>query len=41
MSYVVIGYPIVLIALVAYTAWVLARGRRLSRQVPEEHRRWM
>ena len=41
MSYVLVGYPLAVASLLGYTLWVLARGRRLSRQVPEEHRRWM
>jgi len=41
VSYVLIGYPLAVAALAGYTVWVLVRGRRLSRQVPEQQRRWM
>lgn len=35
------GYVIVIGALIAYSAWVLVRGRRLSKRVPPEDRRWL
>ena len=38
---VAIGYAIAILAIVAYAAWVVVRGRRLSKQVPPEDRRWM
>jgi hypothetical protein len=40
-SNVVIGYVFVIGALIAYAAWTIVRGRRLSKQVPPEERRWM
>jgi len=38
---VALGYIIVIGLLIAYAAWVLVRGRRLSKQVPAKDRRWM
>lgn len=35
------GYAIVIGSLVGYAVWVLVRGRRLSKQVPPEERRWL
>ena len=40
-TFVVAGYLVTTATLVAYSAWVLLRGRRLSRQLPPEERRWM
>lgn len=40
-SYIIAGYVATLGGLGGYAAWVLLRGRRLSRQVPPEDRRWM
>lgn len=40
-SYVAIGWLIAVVAIVAYAAVVIARGRALSRRVPPEDRRWM
>jgi hypothetical protein len=38
---VAVGYVIVIGSIIAYSAWVLVRGRRLSKQVPAEDRRWL
>jgi CcmD family protein len=40
VSYVAAGYVIVSAGIGSYVAWLLARGRRLARQVPEDRRRW-
>ncbi len=40
-GYVMAGYAVTLGGLGAYSAWVLVRGRRLSKQVPPGERRWM
>ncbi|MCB1006922.1 MAG: heme exporter protein CcmD [Acidimicrobiales bacterium] len=40
-GYVAVSYGLVLGSTVAYAAWVLVKGRRLSRQVPPEDRRWL
>jgi len=40
-SYVWLGWGITTASLVAYSAWVIARGRALSRRVPPQDRRWM
>lgn len=40
-GYVAAGYVTVLGTLAAYAWWTLRRGRRLSRQVPAEERRWL
>jgi heme exporter protein CcmD len=39
--YVWLGWGITAASLIAYTAWVLVRGRTLSRRLPPEDRRWM
>ncbi|KAA0232902.1 MAG: hypothetical protein JJLCMIEE_03523 [Acidimicrobiales bacterium] len=39
--YIIGAWAAVSAALVAYVAWILVRGRQLSRQVPPEERRWM
>ncbi len=39
--YVWLGWGITAVTLVAYTSWVLIRGRALSRRVPPQDRRWM
>jgi hypothetical protein len=39
-SYVIAAWVIVLGSIAVYAASVVARGRRLSRQVPPEDRRW-
>lgn len=40
-GYVFAGYAIVFGALASYVAWMLRRGRALSKRVPPEVRRWM
>ena len=40
MGYVIAGWLSVAAALGGYAAYTIARGRRLSRQVPPERRRW-
>jgi heme exporter protein CcmD len=40
-GYVFAGYGLTFATLVAYVAWMLRRGRSLSKQVPPEDRRWM
>ncbi len=39
-EFVTAGYIIVLSGLALYTAWVVHRGRQLSRQVPQGRRRY-
>jgi hypothetical protein len=39
-TYVIAAWVIVLGVIGLYAATVIARGRRLSRQVPPEDRRW-
>ena len=40
-GYVAVSYALVLGSSVFYAAWVIVKGRRLSRQVPTEDRRWL
>lgn len=40
-SYVTAAYVLTVMALVAYAAWVILRGRKVSRQLPPKDRRWM
>jgi hypothetical protein len=40
MGYIVAGWAISLVVLAGYAATLVTRGRRLSRQVPPERRRW-
>ena len=40
-GYIVLGWGATGAMLAAYATRLLARGRALSRQVPEEKRRWM
>jgi hypothetical protein len=40
-GYVVAGYVVTLGGIAAYAGRTLLRGRRLSKQVPPEARRWM
>jgi heme exporter protein CcmD len=40
-NFVIGAYAVTAGGVGAYVAWVLARGRRLSRQLPEGRRRWM
>jgi hypothetical protein len=39
-GYIAAGWLSALGLVGAYTAWVIVRGRRLSRRVPPEERRW-
>jgi hypothetical protein len=39
-GFIFAGYGIVAVTLSAYAWRVLSRGRKLSRQVPEDRRRW-
>ncbi len=40
-AFVTAGYLIVFVGVAVYTAWVLARGRSLTDEVPEERRRFL
>jgi hypothetical protein len=40
-GYVVAGWTITAIVLVAYAAVIIGRGRSISRKVDPERRRWM
>lgn len=40
-GYVAASYVAVFGSVIGYTAWVLVKGRRLSRQVAPEDRRWL
>ena len=40
-GYVVSGYTVVGVTLATYAAWVVRRGRQLSRRLPAGDRRWM
>jgi hypothetical protein len=39
-GYIVAGYIAAFAGLGGYAAWVLLRGRSLTRQVPADRRRW-
>ncbi|MGH9119394.1 MAG: heme exporter protein CcmD [Acidimicrobiales bacterium] len=39
-GFVVAGYGVTVAAIGGYAVWVLRRGRRLSKLVPPEERRW-
>ncbi len=39
--FVFAGYLIVFAGVAAYASWLIARGRSLSSQVPEERRRFL
>ena len=41
MSYVFAAWIIVFATVLVYAAVTIARGRRLSRQVPPDRRRWL
>jgi hypothetical protein len=41
VGFIVAAYGVVGGTLSVYVVWMLNRGRRLSRQVPEGRRRWM
>jgi hypothetical protein len=40
-NYVIAGYGFVFAGLALYTGWVLRQGRRLSRKLPPERRRFL
>jgi hypothetical protein len=40
-GYVIAGWSITAVVLIAYAGWIILRGRALSKQVPPEARRWM
>ena len=40
-GYIVAAWVITFAAVAGYSLWVLVRGRRLSREVAPEQRRWM
>lgn len=40
MGYVIVGWAVVLVGGVAYSASVILRGRRAAERVPEGQRRW-
>lgn len=40
-AYIVAAWVITFAVVAGYSLWVVARGRRLSREVPPEERRWM
>lgn len=40
-AFVISGYAIVFVGIAVYVAWVLARGRSLTDEVPEERRRFL
>ena len=40
-AYVAAGYVIVFLTVAGYAAWVIVRGRRLSKRVTPEDRRWL
>ena len=39
-GYVGLAWGVTAVALIAYAAWIIVRGRALSRRVPPEDRRW-
>jgi heme exporter protein CcmD len=40
-GYIALAWIVTFVVVGAYAAWVLRRGRELSRRVPEDERRWM
>lgn len=40
-EFVIAGYGIVFSGLAAYTAFLINRGKQLSKQVPEDRRRFL
>jgi hypothetical protein len=40
-GYIAVGYVVVFGGVLRYTVRLLARGRALSKQVPEDKRRWL
>jgi hypothetical protein len=41
LSYILSAWIVSALAIAAYCARLMQRGRRLSRAVPPEHRRWI
>jgi hypothetical protein len=41
VGYVAVCYVTVIGAVAGYAWWMLRRGRRLSREIPPEDRRWL
>jgi hypothetical protein len=40
-GWVALGWAVTAVALIAYAASIVVRGRALSRRVPPEQRRWL
>lgn len=40
-NYVTAAYLITIVAIVAYAVFVILRGRKVSKQLPPDERRWM
>ena len=40
-GYTLASYAIIIGGLASYAAWLIVRGRRLSKRVPAKDRRWM
>jgi hypothetical protein len=40
-GYIAVAWIVTFAVLALYATWMVRRGRDLSRQVPEEDRRWM
>lgn len=40
-AYIITSWVVTVGVVVAYAGWVVLRGRKLSRAVPPERRRWM
>jgi heme exporter protein CcmD len=40
-AYIAIAWAVTFAVIALYAAWIVRRGRELSRRVPEEDRRWM
>lgn len=40
-GYIAVAWIVTFAVLSLYALWMVRRGRELSRQVPEEDRRWM
>lgn len=40
-GYVTAAWVVTFAVIALYSAWVLRRGRELSKDVPEDQRRWM
>ncbi len=39
--YIAAAWTVTFTSVAAYSVWVIKRGRDLSKEVPEEQRRWM